>query len=80
MTDHPPGFLDITEGDPRRPLDAPRPSIQVWFRCSNQYIRVIRSPDGAIYAARCPACARCIQFRTGPGGTSQRFFEVNCRG
>lgn len=69
--------LDVTESAPAGP--AGRPSIQVWFRCAGQYLRVFRHHDGSGYTARCLSCGRCVRFRTGPGGTSQRRFEVDCR-
>jgi len=55
-----------------------RPYLQVLFRCANQYLRVYRSADGSGYLARCPKCAKCMNFRVGPGGSGQRFFEVGC--
>lgn len=73
-----PGSFDITDsgaGSPRA-----RPWIQVWFRCANQYQRVFRHQDGTGYTARCGSCGKCLRFRTAPGGTQQRRFEVDCRG
>ncbi len=55
-----------------------RPSIRVWFRCANAYQRVFRSVNGKGYSARCPRCGKCMRFRVGDGGTSQRSFEVSC--
>lgn len=56
-----------------------RPYLRVYFRCSNQYVRVYRRQDQPVYIARCPACGMCQRFRVGPGGTSKRFFELTCR-
>ncbi|MCC6676974.1 MAG: hypothetical protein IT436_07510 [Phycisphaerales bacterium] len=71
--------LDLTEGDVSRAGPAGRPWIQVWFRCAGRYLRVFRHHDGSGYTARCASCGKCIRFRTGPGGTSQRRFDVDCR-
>ncbi len=60
-----------------RPVMA-RPSIGVYFRCANAYVRVFRSADASHYLARCPNCGRTIRFRVGPNGTNQRLFEVTC--
>ena len=57
---------------------APSPTIGVYFACSNQYLRVLRNRAGTHYLARCPKCAKTIQFRVGTGGTDRRFFEVSC--
>ncbi|QOJ01278.1 MAG: hypothetical protein HRU70_12605 [Phycisphaeraceae bacterium] len=58
--------------------DPARPSLAVFFRCSNQYLRVFRDPTGRLYIARCPRCMKQVRFAVGPGGTSRRFFEVSC--
>ena len=57
---------------------ANRPWLGVRFVCANAYVRVFRNTAGTSYDARCPKCAKCVQFRVGEGGTSQRFFEVSC--
>lgn len=74
-----PGSLDLTEGGAAPSGRGPRPWIQVFFRCSGQYLRVFRHHDGSGYQARCAACGKCIRFRTAPGGTEQRRFDVDCR-
>lgn len=56
-----------------------RPYLGIFFRCANRYVRTFRSVDGSGYVARCPSCGNPVRFRVGPGGTSQRFFEVSCR-
>lgn len=56
----------------------PRPAIGVYFACSNQYVRVYRHVSGEVYSARCPTCAKTIEFRVGPGGTARRMFKVSC--
>lgn len=71
--------LDITEPDPRREERRPRPFIGVRFACANIYVRVLRSPDGTAYIARCPACAKSMRFLVGAEGSDRRFFEVSCR-
>jgi len=56
-----------------------RPYLRVYFRCSNQYVRVYRRLDQPVYVARCPSCGKCQRFRVGSGGTAKRFFELTCR-
>lgn len=56
-----------------------RPWLGVRFVCAGSYQRVYRSPDATVYRARCPKCAKPINFRVGQGGSSQRFFDVSCR-
>lgn len=55
-----------------------RPYLGVVFSCSGQYLRAYRNADGTAYAARCPRCGRAVRFTVGPGGTSERFFRVEC--
>jgi hypothetical protein len=78
MDDPDPRSLDIREGDDARPGASHRPFLQVYFRCANFYQRVYRNADGSAYVARCPKCSKSIRFAVGPGGTSQRAFEVEC--
>ncbi len=56
----------------------PRPWIGVRFLCAGAYLRVPRNREGTAYHAVCPRCGKRVRFRVGPGGTSQRFFEVSC--
>ncbi len=56
-----------------------RPWLGIRFACAGAYQRVYRSADGTLYMARCPRCAKSINFRVGEGGTPQRFFDVSCR-
>ncbi|HRJ49428.1 MAG TPA: hypothetical protein PKU91_02775 [Phycisphaerales bacterium] len=76
--------IDIKESDPSParagPSDGgcPRPFLRVFFRCSNQYLYVPRNARGSAYRAMCPRCGRHVDFVVGPGGTSQRFFELSC--
>ncbi len=57
---------------------AARPYLQLWFRCAGQYVRAYRNADGTGYMARCPSCGKPVRFRVGPGGTSERCFEIGC--
>lgn len=59
---------------------ADRSFLGLHFRCSGQYSRATKTPDGSAYVGRCPRCAACVRFPIGEGGTSRRFFEVSCRG
>lgn len=54
--------------------------LRLWFRCASQYTRAYKSPDGTQYLGRCPKCGLPAKFTVGPGGTSQRFFEMSCNG
>jgi hypothetical protein len=74
-----PGRLDILEGTtaPAPPAGA-RPWLGVFFVCSNRYVRVTRHPSSQSCTARCPSCGKSITFRVGPGGTTQKLFEVSC--
>ncbi len=67
---------------PARGKDAPSAGgqgyLRLWFRCSNQYARAYKTPDGTRYLGRCPKCGLLARFSVGPGGTSQRFFEMSC--
>lgn len=56
-----------------------RPFLRLYFRCANVYQRAYRSPDGTQYTARCPKCGQTMRFAVGPGGTSERFFQVTCQ-
>jgi len=56
----------------------PRPSLGVFFKCANKYLRVFRSSDGTRYNARCPTCGKVVRFVVGAQGTNQRTFEVDC--
>lgn len=55
-----------------------RPFLQVFFKCANQYLRVNRNADGTGYRAMCPLCGKRVNFVVGPGGTSERYFELSC--
>ena len=55
-----------------------RPTIGVYFACSNRYVRVRRNAAGDGYLARCPTCAKTMAVRVGEGGSSQRMFRVTC--
>jgi hypothetical protein len=55
-----------------------RPWLGVKFVCAGAYLRVYRNRAGTAYTANCPKCGKCIRFRVGEGGSSQRFFEVSC--
>jgi len=55
-----------------------RPYLRLWFKCAQQYQRAYKSADGSAYSARCAKCMQMVRFRVGPGGTSQRSFNVSC--
>ena len=55
-----------------------KPTIGVYFACANRYVRVTRNAEGDGYLARCPVCSKTMSVRVGPGGSSQRMFQVTC--
>ncbi len=56
-----------------------RPYLRLWFACANQYARAYKLSCGTAYAGRCPSCGQSMRFAIGPGGSSERFFQVSCR-
>ena len=70
--------LDVTDDSVTGGSGSSRPFLRVFFRCANQYLRVNRHADGSGYRAICPLCGKRVNFVVGPGGTSERFFEVSC--
>ncbi|MBX3377209.1 MAG: hypothetical protein KF678_09435 [Phycisphaeraceae bacterium] len=70
--------LDVYEREGEGRGGTGRPWLGLRFTCSGAYVRVYRSVDGSKYQARCPRCGKSVVFRVGQGGTSARFFEVDC--
>ncbi len=52
--------------------------LRLWFSCSGEYGRAYMNAAGDGYHARCPRCGKQVRFQIGPGGSSERFFEVRC--
>jgi hypothetical protein len=77
------------QGEPLRPTPRPgqepagsadgRPYLRLWYACAGQYLRAYRNASGTEYNSRCPKCGQAVRFPIGPGGTSDRFFTVDCR-
>jgi hypothetical protein len=84
MSDDPPYILDVSglsEGPEEDGSDsaadaAGRRWIGIQFECCGVYTRIYRNRDGTAYEGRCPRCARPVQIRVGPGGTSHRMFRA----
>ena len=68
----------VGPGQSDRKPNGARPWLGVKFVCAGAYLRVYRNKAGTAYSANCPKCGKCIRFRVGQGGSSQRFFEVSC--
>jgi hypothetical protein len=62
--------------DPPSETSTSRPFISVHFACCNVYLRIYRTPDGAVYRGHCPRCAKSVNFQVGQGGTDARIFRV----
>ncbi len=55
---------------------ASKPFLMIWFRCCATYGRLPKSPDGLVYAGRCPKCLAKLEVPVGEGGTNRRMFEA----
>lgn len=56
---------------------ATRPFVGVQFECCSIYARVYKNAAGTAYVGNCPRCAKKIELKIGPGGSSSRFFTAN---
>jgi len=53
-----------------------RPFVGVQFDCCGTYSRIYRNAAETAYVGNCPRCARKIELKIGPGGSSSRFYTV----
>jgi hypothetical protein len=61
----------------RRGTGQGRPWLAMKWKCCGAYSRIYRNRAGTAYEGRCPKCAMHVRVPIGPGGTNQRFFEVD---
>lgn len=59
------------------PTEPPsRAYLSIHFKCCNAFARIFPNAQGTSYAGHCPKCARPVQIKIGPGGTTNRTFTV----
>ncbi len=73
--------IDLSSDAPRKSGGASnqdrRRYIGVQFECCDVYTRVYINLEETAYLGNCPRCARQLNIRIGPGGTSKRFFTAH---
>ncbi|GAA5510756.1 hypothetical protein [Novipirellula caenicola] len=53
-----------------------RPFLGITFLCCQIYGRIYQNSDATAYVGHCPRCAKQVQVKIGPGGSSTRFFSA----
>mgnify|MGYP004137151623 CR=1 FL=1 len=58
----------------------PRPTrkfLGVHFECCSVYQRIYLNKAGTAFVGWCPRCARRVEIKVSPTGTSDRFFAAH---
>lgn len=53
-----------------------RPHRGVHFTCCNVYARIYLNVKGDAFVGWCPHCARRLELRVEPGGSTDQFFQA----
>ncbi|GAA4466941.1 hypothetical protein [Novipirellula rosea] len=53
-----------------------RPFLGITFLCCQIYGRIYQNSECTAYVGHCPRCAKRVNVKIGPGGSSTRFFSA----